>query len=333
MWFAALSPSYMHNPWCVHLVYKLLEGSPDVYRLLDQSHTCATVNDEEVVDEEKVQARQPQRQPQVTEKRDLEGGSDDFDRVRETTEGSETIAEELWHCGYRPTEIRIRRFHVDFTRVETLPWQQRRREEGRDGYPVSASQAEEDGGEEGGWWRRKGSTNEENGGGELFLPPVSLSHTPLLSYLSSHAWIPSSRSLAGIAGNNSAVPSGTSTAGPFDSYATSHISEKFRSWRQAPFCTGERDPEIYGVEKSHERQRNMKEEEEGKRTRPYYGSRTTCQVVRSVREMGHFLERWPLGRMAYVGDTVAVVLVVFLVTGMMHGVVLLLEEGATIMRQ
>ncbi|XP_028413544.1 lipase maturation factor 2-like [Dendronephthya gigantea] len=33
MWFAALG-SYQHNPWFVHLVYKLLEGDADVLRLL-----------------------------------------------------------------------------------------------------------------------------------------------------------------------------------------------------------------------------------------------------------------------------------------------------------
>eukprot|EP00854_Cymbomonas_tetramitiformis_P021534 gene21534-25900_t len=34
MWFAALG-TYNHNPWFVHLCYKLLEGSPAVLNLLD----------------------------------------------------------------------------------------------------------------------------------------------------------------------------------------------------------------------------------------------------------------------------------------------------------
>jgi hypothetical protein len=35
-WFAALS-TYHHNPWFVHLCVKLLQGSPDVLRLLDSA--------------------------------------------------------------------------------------------------------------------------------------------------------------------------------------------------------------------------------------------------------------------------------------------------------
>lgn len=38
MWFAALG-SYEHNPWLVHLIYKLLKGdSPEVLELLDYDH-------------------------------------------------------------------------------------------------------------------------------------------------------------------------------------------------------------------------------------------------------------------------------------------------------
>jgi hypothetical protein len=33
MWFAALG-SYHHNPWLVHLAYKLLEGDSDVLDLM-----------------------------------------------------------------------------------------------------------------------------------------------------------------------------------------------------------------------------------------------------------------------------------------------------------
>jgi hypothetical protein len=36
MWFAALG-SYQHNPWFVHLAYKLLEGDPDVLDLMAES--------------------------------------------------------------------------------------------------------------------------------------------------------------------------------------------------------------------------------------------------------------------------------------------------------
>lgn len=37
MWFAALETDYQSAPWIVHLVHKLLEGSPDVKSLLDAS--------------------------------------------------------------------------------------------------------------------------------------------------------------------------------------------------------------------------------------------------------------------------------------------------------
>lgn len=36
MWFAALG-SYQHNPWFVHLVYKLLEGDRDVLDLMGKN--------------------------------------------------------------------------------------------------------------------------------------------------------------------------------------------------------------------------------------------------------------------------------------------------------
>ena len=35
MWFAALG-SYKHNPWLIHLMYRLLIGQPEVLELLDQ---------------------------------------------------------------------------------------------------------------------------------------------------------------------------------------------------------------------------------------------------------------------------------------------------------
>ena len=34
MWFAALG-SYQHNPWLIHLMYRLLVGQPEVLQLLD----------------------------------------------------------------------------------------------------------------------------------------------------------------------------------------------------------------------------------------------------------------------------------------------------------
>jgi hypothetical protein len=34
MWFAALG-TYQHNPWFVHLLWKILNGSPSVMALLD----------------------------------------------------------------------------------------------------------------------------------------------------------------------------------------------------------------------------------------------------------------------------------------------------------
>lgn len=41
MWFAALG-SYQHNPWFVHLVYKLLEGDADVLDLLASNQPFKT---------------------------------------------------------------------------------------------------------------------------------------------------------------------------------------------------------------------------------------------------------------------------------------------------
>lgn len=36
MWFAALG-SYQHNPWFIHLIYKMLKGEPDVLNLLGKN--------------------------------------------------------------------------------------------------------------------------------------------------------------------------------------------------------------------------------------------------------------------------------------------------------
>jgi len=43
MWFAALG-SYQHNPWFVSLTYRLLEGQPEVLKLLDPESTFANRN-------------------------------------------------------------------------------------------------------------------------------------------------------------------------------------------------------------------------------------------------------------------------------------------------